>query len=733
MTKLISGRVAKVPSANVSADRYEFLDISQAEPDLGLPPVSGYVLAANANGTRFWTNPAAAAAGAAQFAGTAGSANVSLLANVANTVLTISNFSTANLIEGTNLYFTNARVVSAVTPLLTTSNVFEGTNQYFTNARVLVGVTTGTIAGSLNLTGNITGANNIIVGSGAGGYISGVQALYSNIIYANTLIIDNNVIFSTGQGANLTVTRIVTNSITSNSWNGLYTANVIESSTNLYFTNARVVSALIAGQNITIEANGRISANTSSGESLNLTTADVRETSNLYFTNARVVSAITPLLTTANVIETSGNLYFTTARVNATVQPFLTTANVVETSGNLYFTTARVNATVQPFLTTANVIETSANLYFTNARVVSALIAGQNIVIEANGRISANASSGASLSLTTADVRETSNLYFTNARVVTVVTPFLTTANVIETSANLYFTNTRAVSAFTAGKGIVIQENGLIKTATAPAEYNLYIDGSAYGNVLSTMSTMVTMPSATAGDRFIIRSIHITNISDTTDALLSGNVLYATGNTAMLVNQIPIPVGGVVDLMKRGQLLSPGDKINLQGFTSAGTAAANLLSAMFTYETLAADSSYIGVGQTLATSNTNILVYDSDQAASIIESIKIVNLRNSIIPVKLYWGDANGLVKTHLAHNLAVPNNSSIELLINPKRIEKTDRLYASYRNAENNSISVFISARLTATFALSNYDANVIPGSSPLISIATTEAEGTILYYSIE
>ena len=312
------------------------------------------------------------------------------------------------------------------------------------------------------------------------------------------------------------------------------------------------------------------------------------------------------------------------------------------------------------------------------------------------------------------------------------------TAQVLSTSditegSNLYFTNTRAVSAFTAGKGIFIQENGLIKTATAAVEYNLYIDGSSYGNVLSTMSTLVTMPSATAADRFILRSIHVTNISDTTDALLSGNVLYATGNTAMLINQIPIPVGGVVDLMKRGQLLNPGDKINLQGFTSAGTATSNLLSAMFTYETLAADTSYIGIGQTLATSNTNILVYDSEQAASIIESIKIVNLRDSIIPVKLYWADANGLVKTHLAYNLPVPNNSSIELLINSKRIEKTDRLYASYRNAENNSISVFTSARLTATYALSSYAVNVIPGSSPLISIATTEAEGTVLYYSIE
>ena len=38
------------------------------------------------------------------------------------------------------------------------------------------------------------------------------------------------------------------------------TADVTESSANLYFTNARVVSALIAGTAITIEANGRISS-----------------------------------------------------------------------------------------------------------------------------------------------------------------------------------------------------------------------------------------------------------------------------------------------------------------------------------------------------------------------------------------------------------------------------------------------------------------------------------------
>lgn len=39
-------------------------------------------------------------------------------------------------------------------------------------------------------------------------------------------------------------------------------------------------------------------------------------------------------------------------------------------------------------ITTADVTESSANLYFTNARVVTALIAGAAITIEANGRIS---------------------------------------------------------------------------------------------------------------------------------------------------------------------------------------------------------------------------------------------------------------------------------------------------------------------------------------------------------
>ena len=55
MTKLISGRVPKIPSANVRADRYDFIELSETEPDLGLPSQLGQVFTSDLSGNRRWT------------------------------------------------------------------------------------------------------------------------------------------------------------------------------------------------------------------------------------------------------------------------------------------------------------------------------------------------------------------------------------------------------------------------------------------------------------------------------------------------------------------------------------------------------------------------------------------------------------------------------------------------------------------------------------------------------
>jgi hypothetical protein len=136
-------------------------------------------------------------------------ANVALEANVANTVLSISNFTTDDLNEGSaNLYFTDSRAITAVDPKLTTANVTELDNLYFTNARVLaalegqdINLNDVTIYGDLTVQGNTTTLNTstlvvedktILISSGAsdssaadnsGIVIDGAQA---NIIYQNT-------------------------------------------------------------------------------------------------------------------------------------------------------------------------------------------------------------------------------------------------------------------------------------------------------------------------------------------------------------------------------------------------------------------------------------------------------------------------------------------------------------------------------------------------------------------
>jgi len=298
----------------------------------------------------------------------------------------------------------------------TSDDVTEGSKLYFTNARARAAITSG----------------------------------------------DSSIIYDTANGtikANATVLAglIGTVGFTGN------TNAVTEGSLNLYLTNARVSSNVIgllpslAGDNITIAANGRISANLSS------------------VTVGSVLASAVVGLNTSNVIESSSNLYFTNARVYANVIGLLNAkANVVD-------------------LTTANVTESTSNLYFTNLRVSSNVIgllpslAGDNITIAANGRISATTSVtvGTIVGLNTANVNEFGNLYYTNARVSANVIGLLpslagnniviaangqisavltgvsigsipatsiiglNTANVIESAGNLYFTNARTIGAIT--------------------------------------------------------------------------------------------------------------------------------------------------------------------------------------------------------------------------------------------------------------------------------------------
>jgi hypothetical protein len=154
---------------------------------------------------------------------------------------------------------------------------------------------------------------------------------------------------------------------------------------------------------------------------------------------------------------------------------------------------------------------------------------------------------------------------------------------------------------------------------------------------------------------------------------------------------------------------------------------------MYTYETFDNDATYIGLGQTLATSNTNITIYDSLNGFSIVESIILVNVSASTPRIKLYWADANGTPKVFLAYNTPIPTNSSVELLTTAKRLDITDKLVASYDNAGAGAVSTFVSARTGPTYAIGAYTATTEVTGNISLTFGTSELDGTLIYYTIE
>lgn len=195
---------------------------------------SGYGIVVAANGLLTVT---ATGSGSSNYTDANVYANVSIMGHATNAQLTAyataSNLTVA--FNQANTAFTQANVAfnssnvrlltKANVSDLTTANVSEVTNQYFTNARAQAAVAnTNIIFANLTTTGNLT------IGSAVGGNITGVNFLYATNVYSNVVI--------------------------ANVWSGIYTANVVES-TNLYFTNARVVSGITTGtvSNITVSGN----------------------------------------------------------------------------------------------------------------------------------------------------------------------------------------------------------------------------------------------------------------------------------------------------------------------------------------------------------------------------------------------------------------------------------------------------------------------------------------------
>ena len=534
------------------------------------------------------------------------------IGNLVGTVSTLSNFTTSDLNEGSNLYFTNLRSIYALTAgngvniaangritvfgagvggnvtsvneqtgdvTLTTTNINEGTRLYFTNSRSIGALTAGSgieIASNGRITANV-------VGGGSGPYTTDNVTEGSNLYFTNTRVVyaltaGNGVniaangritVFGAGVGGNVTSVNEQTGDVT------LTTTNINEG-TNLYFTNTRSIGALTAGSGISIAANGRItstatgnagggnvnSVNGLSGDVV-LYTANIAESGNLYFTNTRAIYAFTA----GNGVNIAANGRITV--FGAGVGGNVTSVN--ELTGDVVLTSSNINE--------------GTNLYFTNTRSIGAFTQGPGIIIASNGYIQANVSTGGGGG---------GNVESVNGQTGVVS---LSTANIAE-QGNLYFTNLRSVYALTAGSGVNIAANGRITvfgggiggnvtsvneitggditlyTANIPEAVNLYYTNQrVYSNVIQLgyattgqLASKADSASLTTANVSEVNNLYFTN-ARSVSALTAGEGIVVAPN-GLIFSTVTTSVTQVNNFSNTTVVLQPSTGLTQSNTTS---------------------------------------------------------------------------------------------------------------------------------------------------------------------
>ena len=408
----------------------------------------------------------------------AGTVYANLVGNVTGTVSSISNHTTTNLTEGTNLYFTNERVDDRVANLLV-----AGTN--------------------ISLVYNDTANTLTINASNSGGYdltnndtddlAEGTTNLYFTTARARSSISASGDLTYNSTTGVLSVTTYKTSNFNTD-FATKTTTNLTEG-TNLYFTNERVddrvASLLSAGTNISLVYDDVANTLTISANGLTGNTTDdlVEGTTNLYFTNARARAAISVTdaggdgslaynSTTGVITYTGPSATEVRAHFSAGTGVTLTNGQIsigqnVATTSNVTFRdmTLSGNLTVSGTTTTINTVELKVadNIITLNSDLAPTSNPTENAGIEVNRGTQSTV--GIRWNETT-DKWQFTNNGTTYQDIGSLASS--TTDDLAEGSTNLYFTNERAqdavAAALTNGTNISVQYNDAANTITVSVD-----------------------------------------------------------------------------------------------------------------------------------------------------------------------------------------------------------------------------------------------------------------------
>ena len=345
--------------------------------------------------------------------------------NTLDFTVSIAGFDTADLTEGTNLYYTTARANAAIEDY-----VSGGAGLTFSSGVLAIGDGDGitVAADAISVSSSIAG-DGLTYSAGVVNAVGGDGITAS----ANSLDVDSTVVRTSGTqtiggaktfsddlvlSGNLTVngTQTIINTTTASLADNIVELNRDASGTPSEDAGLQVNRGSSSDVFLKWDESSDEWQFTNDGSTyyaLSSSTSDLAEGSNLYFTNARADARVNAVLpNTDSLSEGSSNLYHTSARADARFDVKMAAADTGDLAegSNLYHTTERVQDIVGAMVSsnsesgitvtyqdgdgtldfavsnTDSIAEGSTNQYFTNARARAA--------ISVSGDLSYNSSTG---------------------------------------------------------------------------------------------------------------------------------------------------------------------------------------------------------------------------------------------------------------------------------------------------------------------------------------------------
>lgn len=243
-------------------------------------------------------------------------------------------------------------------------------------------------------------------------------------------------------------------------------------------------------------------------------------------------------------------------------------------------------------------------------------------------------------------------------------------------SANVTIANGAALIANgamgTAGQVLTSNGTGLYwSSGGGGGNFNVNISNSVGFAANSTLSPAYTAPG-TAGFRYIVHSVHVTNIGGANTSV-TGKFQGSTYANISFATTVPVPADSSVELLKMPKVMQPSDILNLQ------VADSTALHATITLEAQAV-TNFFGAGVDVTDDITYTDLYTATGNA-VLQSVLLSNDDGvNDVKARVVWTDGSNNIQGYYCFDLIIPADSTVEVLEQPKFLQSgfKVRVYAN-------------------------------------------------------